>query len=422
MRSPRDADNPVDSILTTLLGRAPPDGCPSGEGIAMRTRRRNGLRPGAGRAFLCRMPLLGLLALALGSPGCGDAGAGPGDDGLRSIAARHGFSIGSAAHDEYLEPAADPRYGEVLAREFDSITPYTAMKWGRIHPAPERYDFAGADALVDFAQAHGMRVRGHTLVWGGAADPPNPAYVSEVDADTLRAMTADHIRTVMGRYRGRVSRWDVVNEPLTALGDDGDTGGLRDCAFLRKLGPGYVAEAFRVAHEADPDAKLFLNEFLELKPGVKQDRYFQLARDLLDAGVPLHGVGLQGHMWFLPYAPPNDSDVATREQVEATLRRFGTLGIDVEITELNVHTWRFAGDRAARLERQRAVYSDVSEACAAVAACKALTVWLFTDRYPTSIEQLVRRDGEPLLFDEDYRPKPAYLAVADALDARGSAR
>lgn len=366
------------------------------------------------------MPLLGLLAVALGAPGCGEAGAH--GEGLRDVAARTGFSIGTAAHDEHLASADDPLYGEVLAREFDSITPYTAMKWGRLHPEPDRYDFSGADAIVDFARAHGMRVRGHTLVWGGAADPPNPVYVSEVDADTLRALTADHVHTVVGRYRGRVSRWDVVNEPLTAFGEDGGTGGLRDSAFLRKLGPGYIAEAFRVAHEADPDAKLFLNEFLELKPGVKQDRYFELARSLLDAGVPLHGIGLQGHMWFLPYAPPNDADVATRDEVEATLRRFGTLGIDVEITELNVHTWRFDGDRAARLEQQSAAYGAVAEACAAVKACTALTVWLFTDRYPTSIEQLVRRTGEPLLFDEEYRPKPAYFAVADALRRRGAAR
>ena len=388
----------------------------------MRERSTSGLRAAPGRALLCRMALCGLLAAAPGGAGCGDAGSG-GGGGLRDVAAGSGLSIGTAAHDEYLTPSSgDARYGEVLAREFDSITPYTAMKWGRIHPEPDRWGFSGADAIVDFAQAHGMRVRGHTLVWGGASDPPNPAYLAQMDADTLRAATADHIRTVMGRYRGRVTRWDVVNEPLTAFGEDGGTGGLRDSVFLQKLGPGYVADAFRVAHEADPDAKLFLNEFLELKPGVKQDRYFQLARDLLDAGVPLNGVGLQGHMWFLPYAPPGDADVATRDEVEATLRRFATLGIDVEITELNVHTWRFDGDRAARLERQRAVYSDVSEACAAVPACTGLTVWLFTDRYPTSIEQFVRRKGEPLLFDEEYQPKPAYLAVADALHRRRDAR
>jgi endo-1,4-beta-xylanase len=370
------------------------------------------------------MSVCSLLTLAFGSSGCGDAGGSGtgGADALRELAARHRFSIGTAAHDEYLSSATDPQYGTVLAREFDSITPYKAMKWGRIHPEPDRWDFSGADAIVDFAQAHGMRVRGHTLVWGGAADPPNPAYVSAADADTLRALMADHIRTVVGRYRGSVDRWDVVNEPLTVFGEDGGTGGLRDGAFLTKLGPGYIAEAFRIAHEADPEARLFLNDFVELKPGVKQDRYVALVRELRDAGVPLHGVGIQAHMAFFPTAPPGDADIATREEAEASLRRFADLGVDVEITELNVHTWRFDGDRAARLERQRALYAAVSEACAAVQRCTALTVWLFTDRYPTSIEQAVKRVGEPLLFDADYQPKPAYFAVADALRQRGSAR
>ena len=130
----------------------------------MRERSTSGLRAAPGRALLCRMALSGLLAASPGGAGCGDAGSG-GGGGLRDVAAGSGLSIGTAAHDEYLTPSSgDARYGEVLAREFDSITPYTAMKWGRIHPEPDRWDFSGADAIVDFAQAHGMRVRGHTLV------------------------------------------------------------------------------------------------------------------------------------------------------------------------------------------------------------------------------------------------------------------
>jgi endo-1,4-beta-xylanase len=333
---------------------------------------------------------------------------------LRDLAARAGLSIGSAAHDEHL--ADDPDYARVLAREFDSITPYTAMKWGRIHPEPDRYDFAAADAIVEFAEAHRMRVRGHTLVWGGAVDPPNPAYVTEASSpEELSELTADHIRTVMSRYRGRVDRWDVVNEPLTALGEAGTTDGLRDHVFLRQLGPGHIAEAFELAHAVDPEARLFVNDFVDLKPGEKQERYFRLVRDLLDANVPLHGVGFQGHLAFLPTAPPGDADLASEEEIAATLRRFAALGLDVEITELNVHTWRFEGDRAARLERQRELYASTVRACVAVPGCTAVTVWLFTDRYPTTAELLFRRDGEPLLFDDDYAPKPAYFGVRDAL-------
>jgi endo-1,4-beta-xylanase len=344
-------------------------------------------------------------------------GCGEGDlsaDGLRAIAAAHGLSIGSAAHDEHL--VDDPTYGAVLAREFDSVTPYTAMKWGRLHPEPNRWDFSGADTLVEFAAAHRMRVRGHTLVWGGATDPPNPPYVNSASSPAeLRTLMTGHIQTVMQRYAGRVDRWDVVNEPLTAFGETGSTDGLRDHVFLQQLGPGYIAEALAIAHQADPAARLFVNDLFVLKPGAKQERYFRLVRELLDAHVPLHGVGFQGHLFFLPGPLPGDLDNPTQAEIESTLRRFAALGVDVEITELNVHTWRFEGDRTARLEQQREVYAAAVRACLAVPGCTAVTVWLFTDRYPTSIEAVLRRDGEPLLFDDDYAPKPAYFGVRDAL-------
>lgn len=345
--------------------------------------------------------------------------AGESSGGQRAIAAACGLSIGSAVHDQHLFD--DPEYGAVLAREFDSLTPYTAMKWGCIHPEPDRYDFAGADAIVEFAAAHRMRVRGHTLIWGGATDPPNPVYVNEPSsAAELRALVTDHVQTVMRRYVGRVDRWDVVNEPLTVLGDPGSSDGLRDHVFLRQLGAGYIAEALELAHRADPTARLFVNDFFVLKPGPKQERYFRLVRELVDAKVPLHGVGFQGHLAFLPVAPPGDVDLPTQQEIEATLRRFSAFGVDVEITELNVHTWRFEGDRSARLERQREIYAAAVRACVAVPGCKGVTVWLFTDRYPTSIEAFLHRDGEPLLFDKDYVPKPAYFGVRDAL--RGGRR
>ena len=350
-------------------------------------------------------------ATLLGSMGCGDSGGPPG--GLRTIAASRGFSIGSAAHHEHL--VDDPEYAPVLAREFDSLTPYTAMKWGVLHPEPGRYDFAAADALVDFATAHRMRVRGHTLVWGGAVDPPNPAYVNEASSAELRALMTDHIQTVMRWYAGRVDRWDVVNEPITLLGETGSTDGLRDHVFLQQLGPGYIAEALEIAHAADPAARLFVNDVFVLKPGPKQDRYFRLVRELLEANVPLHGVGFQGHLAFLPGAPPGDVDLPSEDEMRTTLERFAALGVDVEITELNVHTWRFEGDRAARLEQQKELYAAAARACVAVPACEALTVWLFTDRYPTSIETVFNLDGEPLLFDESYAPKPAYFGVREAL-------
>ena len=331
---------------------------------------------------------------------------------LRELADRVGLRFGSAVMARDL--LGDPQYGPVLAREFNSITPFVEMKWGTLHPEPQRYDFTLADALVDFAAAHRMRVRGHTLVYGHVVDPPNPTYVSEMtDAATLRAAMADHIRTVAGRYRGRVDAWDVVNEPLPALTMPADANALSDNVFTRVLGRGYIAEALRLARDADPTAQLFINDFGVLEPGPKQDRYFQLVQGLLQAGAPLDAVGFQAHVVPL-VGPPTSS-----EQVAATLRRFAALGVRLEITELNVFTRTrmnlltlgLTYDIEQAMQRQAEVYAQVTQACLSVPACQGVTLWTFTDRYRTTIERLTHIRDIPLIFDRDYRPKPAAFAL-----------
>ena len=335
---------------------------------------------------------------------------------LRELADAAGVRFGSAVMATDLRN--DPQYGPVLAREFNSLTPFVEMKWGTVHPEPERYDFAQADALVDFAAEHRMRVRGHTLVYGRVVDPPNPKYLSEMtDPAALGAMMADHIRTVVGRYRGRVDAWDVVNEPLQAFGMSAQVDSRSDNVFTRVLGSGYVEEAFRLARAADRSAQLFINEFGVLDPGAKQERYFQLVKALRDSGAPLDAVGFQAHMVPL-LAPPTP-----RDQIAATLRRFASLGVKVEITELNVFTRTrlsllslgFAYNEERALRRQAEVYADVTEACLSVPACQGVTLWTFTDRYRTTIENLTHIRDMPLIFDRDYQPKPAAFAVREVL-------
>lgn len=342
--------------------------------------------------------------------------AGP---ALRTLADRVGVRFGCAVM--VRDVRADPDYAPVLTREFNSVTPFVEMKWGTLHPEPERYDFTMADELVALAEAHAMRVRGHTLVYGQVVDPPNPEYLSAMtDPDALREMMADHIRTVAGRYAGRIDAWDVVNEPLRPWGDMSEGDGLSQHVFSRLLGPGYIAEALQLARETDPAAQLFLNEFGALLPGPKQDRYFRLAQELLADGAPLDAIGIQGHVVPLFGAP-----IPTQAQVEATLRRFASLGLAVEITELNVFTRTlrhvfslgFAYDEAEELRRQAETYANVTRACLAVPACQGVTLWTFTDRYPTTIETLTRLEDIPLIFDDDYRAKPAAFALRDLLAA-----
>ena len=340
-----------------------------------------------------------------------------GQPSLRQLADRLGIRFGSAVM--VRDMRRDPRYSPLLAREFNSVTPFVEMKWGTIHPAPDRYDFSQADDLVAFAVGHGMRVRGHALVYGQVVDPPNPEYVTQAtDPGALRKLMAAHIQTVARRYAGQVQSWDVVNEPLVPFGDPRKGDGLAQHVFSRLLGPGYIAEALHLAREADPTAQLFLNEFGVLSAGPKQDRYFRLVEDLRAAGAPLDGVGFQGHV-----VPLLGAAALTRGQVEATLRRFAALGVAVEIAELNAFTRRLSHvltlglsyDEEVELRRQAETYAAVVQGCLAVPACQGVTVWTFTDRYPTTVESLTHLDDIPLLFDNDYHPKPAAFALHDVL-------
>jgi endo-1,4-beta-xylanase len=337
---------------------------------------------------------------------------------LRELADRLGVRLGSAVMATDL--ANDPQYGPVLAREFNSLTPFVEMKWGTIHPEANRYDFTLADQLVTFAAAHGMRVRGHALVYGQAIDPPNPAYLTEItDPTALRTMMASHIRTVMTRYRGRVTAWDVVNEPLPSFGDPSRAkDGLAQHVFSRTLGPGYVAAALRSARDADPNAQLFINEQGTLEPGPRQDAYFRLVKELRASGVPIDAVGFQGHVVpLVGVRAPSASEVA------ATLRRFAALGVAVEITELNVFTRTprrlltlgLTYDEAEALRRQAEAYAETARGCLSVPACQGITVWTFTDRYLTTIERTTHIRDMPLIFDRDYRPKPAAFALREVL-------
>jgi endo-1,4-beta-xylanase len=342
---------------------------------------------------------------------------------LRALADHAGVRFGTAVM--VRDMRGDPRYSPLLAREFNSVTPFVEMKWGTIHPERDRYDFGQADELVAFAGAHRMRVRGHALVYGQVVDPPNPAYLAQTtDPAALRELMASHIRTVMQRYAGRVDAWDVVNEPLAWKGSAEQAEGLAEHAFSRTLGPGYIGEALRLARDADPSAQLFVNEFGTLEPGPRQERFFHLVRRLRQEGAPLDAVGFQGHVVPLLGGPG-----PSRAQIEATLRRFAALGVAAEITELNVFTRTprhiltlgLTYDETAELQRQAEGYANAVQACLAVPACQGVTVWTFTDRYPTTIESKTHLDDIPLLFDDEYRPKPAAIAVREAL-ARATPR
>jgi endo-1,4-beta-xylanase len=286
-------------------------------------------------------------------------------------------------------------YTSVLNRDFDYVTAEYEMKWAPIEGTQGVNNFSGGDAIVSYAQAHGLQVKGHTLLWHGSV----PSWVNGLSATDLKTAVDNHIAAVAQHYRGKVLAWDVVNE---AVADDGS--GLRNTIFLQGLGTGYIADAFRLAHEADPAALLFYNDYGGEGLGAKSDAIYNLVKGLRDQGVPIDGVGLQMHI--SANSRPADSSI------QSNMRRLAALGLFVNISEMDVKINGVSGSEATKLDTQRTTYRAVVADCVMEPKCQAVTFWGFTDAH-TWIS-----GDQPLLYDTVYAAKPAYYGVADAVSGQ----
>jgi endo-1,4-beta-xylanase len=307
---------------------------------------------------------------------------------LRDLAAKHHLRIGTAVDTSAL--AADTPYRDEIAGEFSTVTPENVMKWEVIEPQRGTYDWSAADRLVAFAKANGQQVRGHTLVWHNQL----PAWLTSgnFSAGELRQILRKHIFDTVSHFKGEIWQWDVVNE---AFNEDGT---LRDTIWLEKLGPGYIADAFRWAHEADPHALLFYNDYNIEDVNAKSTAVYDLVRKLRAQGVPISGVGLQSHE-TVSYAPTT---------MRQNLKRFNDLGLDTAITEADVRL-NMPSD-AIKLQAQANVYSTLLQSCLATTHCISFTVWGFTDKY-SWVPSTFEGEGAANLLDENFQPKPAYAAV-----------
>ncbi|TDO32516.1 endo-1,4-beta-xylanase [Paractinoplanes brasiliensis] len=335
--------------------------------------------------------------------------AGGKDQTLRSAAPRDlriGTAVAGGGHhvdQPYPDPFPnDKPYRQVLAKEFNSASPENQMKWEFIHPERNKYNFGPADAIVRFARDNGQAVRGHTLLWHSQ----NPAWLNEgtfTEAE-LRKILKDHITKVVGRYKGKIHQWDVANEIFNENGEY-----RQENIFIRELGPGIVADAFRWAHQADPKAQLFLNDYGVEWPGVKVDAYETLAKQLLAARVPLHGFASQAHL-SMRYGAP--------DQLAGVLQRFDNLGLKTAITELDVRMDLPEGGvpTAEQLATQATYYKTVLDACLAVDDCNSFTIWGFTDKY-SWVPVFFPSEGAATVMWEDFTKKPAYYALRDTLAA-----
>jgi endo-1,4-beta-xylanase len=340
-------------------------------------RRTVGVRVLAGVLALVG-GLVGMLAGALVSPGPASAGLGLGD-----AAAYRGRYFGAAVLANRL---TDPAYTTILNREFSSVTPENVLEWDAIEPARGQFVFTLADRVVGHAVEQRMRVHGTALVSPRAN---NLLWVTVVPPAEMRAVMNDHIGAAMRHYGGVISTWNVVSEAFN------ENGTLRPSMFQRHIGPGYVEEAFRAARAADPAARLCYNDFnIEDLASLKTQAVYEMVRDFKARGVPIDCVGLQSH-----FGAPN----AVPDGYRQTIAAFAALGVDVELSELDIPG---SGDQ------QAADYRRAVQSCLAVRRCTGITVWGVRDN------DSWRPNLTPLLFDAAGARKPAYFAVLRALTRR----
>jgi endo-1,4-beta-xylanase len=339
---------------------------------------------------------------------------------LRDAGALSNRLVGVALANYKLDRAG---YGDA-AKEFSVVTPENEMKWNATEPQPGTFTFDAADRVVEFAEANGMAVRGHTLVWHSQL----AGWVQQLTTrDEALAAMERHITTLVSRYRGRIHAWDVVNEAFTDGGNPRLRGSLAtdatdagnqgnngpDSVFRRLIGEDYIDRAFQLASAADPDALLFYNDYNAEGSSAKANAVFAMVQGMVQRGIPIDGVGLQMHI------TANADNGRSATAIAENIRRLAGLGLQVHVTELDV-TLCGNGTLEQRREQQRQRLAEVIDACTAEPLCTDITIWGVADQDSWRNSDCNGGGSEPLLFGNDYQPKPlAYGAVFDALVRAG---
>ncbi len=339
-----------------------------------------------------------------------------------------GMLIGAAISQSQSD-GEDAAAQALVTQQFNAISPENILKWMLVHPDPDRYDFAPADRYVAYGESHGMAVIGHNLVWHSQT----PAWVfagthdGKADRETLLARMRAHIQQVVGRYRGRIHGWDVVNE---ALDEDGS---LRNSQWHQIIGDDYIAKAFEYAHDADPQAELYYNDYNLWKPE-KRKGALKIVKDLQKRGLRIDAVGEQGH-WML--------QTPTIEQIDATITDIAGAGVKAMITELDVDVLprdpKYYGADVSQREQMKKEsdiyrdglpaaqqqqlaqrYADIfSEFLTRRALITRVTFWGVNDAASWLNDFPMRgRVNHPLLWDRQNQPKPAFDAVVKVLQAK----
>ena len=285
---------------------------------------------------------------------------------------------------------------QLQSQQFDMVTPGNEMKWDTTEPSNGTYNFGPGDQIVSYAQANGERVRCHNLVWQSQL----PSWVSSLPASQVQAAMEAHITTEATHFKGECYAWDVVNEPFNS------DGSFVADPFYNAMGSGYIADALKTAHAADPNAKLYLNDYGIEGENAKSNAMYSLAQSLLAQGVPLNGIGFESH--FILGQVPSD--------MEANMQRFANLGLDVAVTELDDRITLPAS--SANLQQQATDFATVVQDCLGVSRCVGVTQWAVGDA-DSWVPGTFSGQGAATMFDQNYNPKPAFTAVQNTLAAAG---
>jgi endo-1,4-beta-xylanase len=319
---------------------------------------------------------------------------------------RPDFLIGAAMA---LGPmVSDSSYSKnALNGNFGLMTIENALKWQFVEPREGHYDYHEADALVTLAQRHSMAIHGHTLVFGEA----NPAWVRDLpvatitDKKRIKEVMKTHITNVMGHYKGRISTWDIVNEPMADYSSFSEDTPLRQHKWYQAMGENYIAEAFKTARLADPQAKLFINDYGLEEDGERWDAFVDLINQLKTLSVPIDGVGFQTHIY-------SSKDYVDKAVLRRHIRQIASLGLVVRISETDVHS-----DRGTIVQAQQ--YADIFYSCFIEPSCISWTTWGISDRYNIFMNDEGKLEyGKDLLWDFNMRPSPAIHKIKQVLKGR----
>ncbi|HTX91533.1 MAG TPA: endo-1,4-beta-xylanase [Anaerolineales bacterium] len=332
------------------------------------------------------------------------------EPGLAALAAPRHITIGTEFQ---INSTSDPRYCRTMRRDFD-LAVLSEFSWPGMWLGPGQYDFSALDRAVDYASRRGWRIRASHLLWGAPDAIPDWLKNGRYTRDQYIQLMQQYIRDVVGRYKGRVQEWSIANEATNrSFYPGGDFWG-------EKIGPEYIAIAFRTAREADPNGVLIFNDDNNQAPQDPNsarvvDKMYATVKQLKADGVPIDVVGMQMHL-FLPWNSPFQPKKA---DVIATMQKFAGLGVRIYVTEFDVDLARQKGDQAEKWSLEATIYGDMMEACLESGVCDSFSTWEFSDALSwitcDTSGCVQDKNADPLPFDANYVPKPAYFAVRDAL-------